>query len=87
MFCCHIVHCWCLSVLQPIARKVFAALLVGMSACVVWSSATIFTGGHPDLSPFSLMIRCTFVVQALCEPPPCHASYSGLPTFVMRRPC
>jgi len=43
--------------LQPIARKVFAALLVCLSACVVWSSATIFTAGHPDLSPFSLMIR------------------------------
>lgn len=42
---------------QPIARKVLAALLVGLSACVVWSSATIFTAGHPDLSPFSLMIR------------------------------
>lgn len=46
-----------LLLLQPVARKAFAALLVGMSGCVVWSSATIFTGGHPDLSPFSLAIR------------------------------
>jgi hypothetical protein len=54
--------CLCLSAvcccrLQPYARKVCAVLLAGLSACVVWSSATIFTGGHPDLSPFSLMIR------------------------------
>lgn len=51
--CC----CCLLLVLQPMVRKAFAALLVGMSGCVVWSSATIFTGGHPDLSPFSLAIR------------------------------
>jgi hypothetical protein len=47
----------CPCCLQPYARKVCAALLAGLSGCVVWSSATIFTGGHPDLSPFSLMIR------------------------------
>eukprot|EP00775_Hariotina_reticulata_P003223 gene3223-3500_t len=44
-------------VAQPTARKMFAALLIGMSFCVVWSEATIFTGRHPDLSPFSNMIR------------------------------
>lgn len=43
--------------MQPTVRKVCAALLAGWSTCVVWASATIFTGGHPDLSPFSLMIR------------------------------
>lgn len=32
-------------------------LLVCFSGCVVWSEATIFTGGHPDLSPFSRAIR------------------------------
>eukprot|EP00882_Tetradesmus_deserticola_P011812 GHRQ01012503.1.p1 GENE.GHRQ01012503.1~~GHRQ01012503.1.p1 ORF type:complete len:656 (+),score=303.76 GHRQ01012503.1:330-2297(+) len=42
---------------QPIGRKVMAALLVCFSGCVVWSEATIFTGGHPDLSPFSRAIR------------------------------
>lgn len=42
---------------QPSVRKVAAAALGAMSACVVWSEATIFTGGHPDLSPFSRMIR------------------------------
>jgi uncharacterized membrane protein YdcZ (DUF606 family) len=43
--------------LQPVGRKVLAALLVFFSGCVVWSEATIFTGGHPDLSPFSRAIR------------------------------
>ncbi|KAF8067159.1 lmbrd2 [Scenedesmus sp. PABB004] len=44
-------------VAQPGARKVVAALLAAMSGVVVWSEATIFTGGHPDLSPFSRAIR------------------------------
>jgi hypothetical protein len=43
--------------MQPIGRKVMAALLVCFSGLVVWSEATIFTGGHPDLSPFSRAIR------------------------------
>lgn len=42
---------------QPVGRKVMAVLLVCFSGCVVWSEATIFTGGHPDLSPFSRAIR------------------------------
>jgi hypothetical protein len=48
--------------LQPVGRKVMAALLVFLSGCVVWSEATIFTGGHPDLSPFSRAIRCVGTV-------------------------
>lgn len=43
--------------MQPVAAKVFSAVLVGMSCCVIWSEATIFTGGNPDLSPFSKMIK------------------------------
>lgn len=43
--------------LQPIATKVFSAVLVLMSCCVIWSEATIFTAGNPDLSPFSKMIK------------------------------
>lgn len=43
---------------QPAARKVVAAALAALSVVVIWSEATIFTGGHPDLSPFSRLIRC-----------------------------
>jgi hypothetical protein len=50
--------------MQPLVRKALSALLVGFSACIVWSSATIFTGGHPDLSPVSLMIRSVLTVLA-----------------------
>jgi len=32
--------------------------LACLSLVVVWSEATIFTGRQPDLSPFSLAIRC-----------------------------
>lgn len=70
---------------QPIFRKVSAALLAGLSACVVWSSATIFTGGHPDLSPFSLMIRSA---SQECSFDCCAAKgFFGLPVLVAFHLC
>ena len=37
----------------PWVARVAAAVLAALSATVVWSEATIGTGAHPDLSPFS----------------------------------
>ena len=42
---------------HPLARKALGALLAALSLAVVWSEATILTGGRPDLSPFGLAIR------------------------------
>lgn len=37
--------------------QVLGVLLCGLSLIIIWSEGTIFTGVHPDLSPFSLAIR------------------------------
>lgn len=43
------------AVLRPWVRKLLALLLASLSAVIVWSEATIGSGRHPDLSPFSLV--------------------------------
>ncbi|KAK9828293.1 hypothetical protein WJX74_007473 [Apatococcus lobatus] len=45
------------AVLRPWVRKLLALLLASLSAVVVWSEATIGSGRHPDLSPFSLAVH------------------------------
>ncbi len=43
------------AVVRPWSRKLLALLLASLSAVIVWSEATIGSGRHPDLSPFSLV--------------------------------
>ncbi|KAK9868826.1 hypothetical protein WJX84_008007 [Apatococcus fuscideae] len=45
------------AVVRPWSRKLLALLLASLSAVIVWSEATIGSGRHPDLSPFSLAIH------------------------------
>ncbi|KAI8462677.1 MAG: LMBR1-like membrane protein-domain-containing protein [Monoraphidium minutum] len=44
-------------VVHPHGRKLVGLLLGCLSLVIIWSEGTIFTGQHPDLSPFSLAIR------------------------------
>lgn len=41
--------------LRPWMQRLAACASLAVSAVVVWSEATIGTGTHPDLSPFSLV--------------------------------
>lgn len=70
---------------HPYARKVCSAILVGVALSIIWTEATIFTGRHHDLSPFSLLVKkaraSEFGVQALVLLPLgyiCLCTYSAL---------
>ena len=48
--------------MRPYVQRIGAFLSSLMSALIVWCEATIATGRHPDLSPFSLVRRLLLVL-------------------------
>ena len=72
---------------RPYVQRLLAFLLGLTSATIVWCEATIGSGRHPDLSPFSLLIHdpqvldSSWGVQALVALPlaySCAAAYFSL---------
>lgn len=55
-------HYKCL--VRPYIHKLAALLSAAASATIVWCEATIASGRHPDLSPFSLLVHDTSMIDS-----------------------